>query len=159
MDKKFSDENIKILEEHIKRYPTKQAVLLKALWLAQDQFGWISQDVMAYVGDYLGIAYEHVYGVAHFYTMFEKRPAGKHHVQVCTNVSCMLRGGYDVLGYISKKLNINPGETTPDNKFSLSQVECLGSCGTAPMMQVNNDYHEDLTTEKIDSILKSLSDS
>jgi len=158
MDIKFSDENLKILEEHIKRYPAKQAVLLKALWLAQEQFGWISQEVMVYVGDYLGIAYEHVYGVTHFYTMFEKKPAGKHHVQVCTNVSCMLRGGYDVLDYISKKLNINPGETTRDNKFTLSQVECLGSCGTAPMMQINNDYHEDLTMEKIDNILKTLSD-
>lgn len=157
MDIKFTDENIKILEEHIKRYPSKQAVLLKALWLAQEQFGWISGDIMVYIGDYLGIAYEHVYGVAHFYTMFNKKPLGENHIQVCTNVSCMLRGGYDVLDYISKKLNIQPGETTTDAKFTLTQVECLGSCGTAPMMQINNEYHEDLTKEKIDNIINTFS--
>jgi NADH-quinone oxidoreductase subunit E len=157
MDIKFTDENIKILEENIKRYPSKQAALLKALWLAQEQFGWISRDIMVYIGDYLGVAYEHVYGVANFYTMFNKKPTGKNHVQVCTNVSCMLRGGYDVLDYISKKLNIKAGGTTPDSMFSLSEVECLGSCGTAPMIQVNNDYYENLTKEKIDNILEGFS--
>ncbi len=154
---KFTDENIEKLENDFKHYPTKQAVLLNALWLAQEQFGWISKEVMEYIGDYLEIPHEHVYGVVQFYTMFNKKPTGKNHLQVCTNVSCMIRGGYNAMDYISKKLNIKPGETTPDGKFSLTEVECLGSCGTAPMMQVNNFFEENLTNEKIDKIISELS--
>ena len=157
MDIKFSVENVKKLEEDFKHYPTKQAVLLNALWLAQEQFGWISKEVMEYVGDFLDIPYEHVLGVVQFYTMFNKKQIGKYHLQVCTNVSCMLRGGYDTMDYISKKLDLKPGETTPDGKFSLTEVECLGSCGTAPMMQVNNTFEEKLTHEKIDIIISELS--
>lgn len=157
MDFKFSEENKKKLNDYINRYPFKQAALLPALWLAQEQFGWISNDIMRYVGDYLEIPYEQVYGVVQFYTMYNKRPIGKNHIQVCTNISCMLRGGYDVLDYISKKLDIKPGKTTSDNKFTLSEVECLGSCGTAPMMQVNDHYEENLNHERIDKIISELS--
>ena len=89
--------------------------------------------------------------------MYNRKPVGKHHLQVCTNVSCMLRGSYDVLDYISSKLNIKPGETTGDNKFTLSEAECLGSCGTAPMMQVNDYYEENLSKERIDKIISELS--
>ena len=157
MEIKFNQENIQKLEEIIKRYPKKQAAILHALWMIQEQYGWISTDSMKYVGDFLEMPYEQVYGVAQFYTMFNKKPVGKYHVQVCTNVSCMLRGSYNVLDFISDKLNISPGETTKDNKFTLSEAECLGSCGTAPMMQVNNYYEENLTNEKIEKILSELS--
>ena len=91
--------------------------------------------------------------------MYNKKPVGKYHLQVCTNVSCMLCGGYDVVDYISNKLDIGLGETTPDGKFTLIEAECLGSCGTAPMMQINDYYEENLSKDKIDSILEKLSKS
>jgi NADH-quinone oxidoreductase E subunit len=156
MDIKFSPENKKRLEQIRKRYPTSQAALLPALWIAQEQFGWISPDVMKYVGEQLSVPYETVLGVVEFYTMFNGRPVGKYHLQVCTNVSCMLCGGYDVYDYISQKLGIKNNETTSDGLFTLTEVECLGSCGTAPMMQVNNYYEENLTRDNIDSLINKL---
>ncbi|HEY3252117.1 MAG TPA: NAD(P)H-dependent oxidoreductase subunit E [Ignavibacteria bacterium] len=157
MEIKFTPENQKKLDAIRKHYPTPQAALMPALWLAQEQFGWISEDVMKYVGEVLNIPYETVLGVAEFYTMYNKKPVGKYHLQVCTNVSCMLCGGYDIFDYISERLGIKKNETTPDGKFTLSEAECLGSCGTAPMMQVNNYYEENLTKENIDYLLKKLS--
>jgi NADH-quinone oxidoreductase E subunit len=159
MEIKFTEQNLRKLEEIKSHYPTKDAALMPALWIAQEQFGWISIDVMKYIGDLLNIPYEHIYGVVKFYTMYNKSPVGKYHIQVCTNISCMLRGSYDILDYISKKLNIKTGETTEDKLFTLSEVECLGSCGTAPMMQVNNYYKEDLTKELIDKIIADLKNS
>lgn len=159
MEIKFTEENVKKLGEIRSRYPDSHSALLPALWMAQEQFGWISLEVMEYVGGLLNIPLEHVLGVVKFYTMFNSKPVGKYHLQVCTNVSCMLRGAYDVLEYISEKLKIQPGETSPDGKFTISEVECLGSCGTAPMMQVNNYYEEELTNERIDSLLTDLSKS
>jgi NADH-quinone oxidoreductase E subunit len=108
------------------------------------------------VGEVLEMPFEKVLGVAEFYTMYNKKPVGKYHLQVCTNVSCMLCGGYDVVDYLSEKLKIRTGETTPDNMFTLSEAECLGSCGTAPMMQINDYYEEDLSKEKIDRVLYNL---
>lgn len=159
MEIKFTEENLRKLEEIKSHYPTNDAALMPALWIAQDQYGWISIDIMKYIGDLLKIPYEHVYGVVKFYTMYNKSPIGKYHIQVCTNISCMLRGSYDILDYISKKLNIKIGETTNDKLFTLSEVECLGSCGTAPMMQVNNYYKENLTKELIDKIIVDLKSS
>jgi NADH-quinone oxidoreductase E subunit len=159
MEIEFTKENLERLEKAKKKYPTNDAALMDALWIAQEQFGWISRDVMKYVGNLLNIPYEHVLGVAEFYTMYNKKPVGKYHLQVCTNISCMLCGGYDVLDYISEKLDIGLGETTEDGKFTLSEAECLGSCGTAPMMQVNNYYEENLDKDKIDTILEKLSKS
>jgi len=98
----------------------------------------------------------HVHGAVTFYTMFKQRPSGRYHVQVCTTLSCMLRGSDELLEHIEKKLGIRAGETTPDGKFSLVRVECLGSCGTAPMLQLNDDYHEDLTPEAVDRLLLGL---
>ncbi|RPI18791.1 MAG: NAD(P)H-dependent oxidoreductase subunit E [Ignavibacteriae bacterium] len=157
MEIKFTEENLKKLEDIKRKYPTAKAALMPALWLAQEQFGWLSADVMRYVGIILNIPYEHVYGVVYFYTMYNRKPVGKYHIQVCTNISCMLRGSYDVLDYIAQKLNIHAGETTGDNKFTLSEAECLGSCGTAPMMQVNDYYEENLSKERIDKIISELS--
>ena len=157
MEIKFTDENLKKLEEIKTHYPQSGAALMPALWLAQEQFGWISVDVMKYVGDLLNIPQEQIYGVVNFYTMYNKKPVGKHHLQVCTNISCMLRGAYDVLDYIANKLKIKPGETSKDELFTLSEAECLGSCGTAPMMQVNNFYEENLTKERVDEIIGKLS--
>lgn len=157
MDIKFTEENLKKLEDIKNHYPVPSAALLPALWLAQEQFGWISLDTMKYIGTLLDIPYEQVYGVVKFYTMINSAPKGKYHFEVCTNISCMLRGGYDILKYLSDKLNIKPGGTTEDGLFSLSEVECLGSCGTAPMMQLNEHYEENLTKEKLDKIISELS--
>lgn len=159
MEIKFTEENLKRLEVSKSHYPTTEAALMDALWIAQEQFGWLSVDVMKYVGKLLGVPYEHILGVVEFYTMYNNKPVGKYHLQVCTNISCMLCGGYDIMDYISDKLDIRAGETTPDGKFTLSEAECLGSCGTAPMLQLNNYYEENLTKEKIDNLLEKLSKS
>lgn len=156
MDIKFTAENKKRLDQIRKRYPTSQSALLPALWLAQEQFGWISEDVMKYIGETLDIPLETVLGVVEFYTMYNSKPVGKYHLQVCTNVSCMLCGGYDVFDYISNKLGIKNGETTEDGLFTLTEAECLGSCGTAPMMQVNNYYEENLNKDNIDILINKL---
>jgi len=130
------------------------AAVLPTLWLAQEQFGWISEDVMHYVADLLKVSYNHILGVVTFYTMYNKKPVGKYHIQVCANVSCMLRGSDNLVEHLERKLGVKVGETTPDKLFTLDEVECLGSCGTAPMMQVNDDYYENLTAEKIDKLLE-----
>ncbi len=150
----FTEENLRKVEELKKRYLKPQAALLQVLWIAQEQFGWISEEVMQYVADLLGLPFNQVLGVVTFYTMYNREPVGKYHVQVCANVSCMLLGSDNIVEHLEKKLGVKNGETTPDKMFTLSEVECLGSCGTAPMMQVNDDYYENLTSEKIDRLLE-----
>ncbi len=152
----FNDENLKKLEELKKRYPTNKALTLPALWLAQEQFGWISEDIMRYIADLINVPYNHVYSVASFYTMYNKKPVGKYHIQICTNISCQLMGSENIIQYLCKKLEINLGNTTSDGKFTLSEVECLGACGGAPAMQINDEYYEKLSPEKIDKILLNL---
>ena len=152
----LSEQNLKEIEELRSRYPTSRALTLPALWLAQEQFGWISIETMNEIARLLDLPPSHVYGVASFYTMFHKTPVGKYHLQVCTNVSCQLQRSESLTEHICRKLNIKPGETTQDKKFTLTEVECLGSCGTAPVMQVNNSYHENLTIEKLDALLTEL---
>jgi len=138
------------------RYTTKQAALLPALYLAQREFGYVSVEAMEYVAGLLDISPTRVYEVATFYTMYNKQPVGKYFIQVCTNICCALRGGMDLFAYLSKKLSIGEGQTTKDGRFTLVKVECLGACGNAPMMQVNDDYYEDLTPAKVDELLKSM---
>lgn len=152
----FNEEDLKKVEEIKSRYPQSQAALLPVLWMVQEKEGWISEDSMKYVGDLLNIPYEHIYGVITFYTMFNDKPRGKYHLQICTNVSCMLRGGYELFKYASEKLKIKNNETTEDGMFTIEEVECLGSCGTAPMMQVNNkEYYENLSVEKFEKIIEN----
>lgn len=150
----FSEENLKKLDELKKRYPTTKALTLPALWMAQEQFGWISPETMTYVAGILSVPVSHVYGVVTFYTMFNTRPVGKYHLQVCKNVSCQLRGSESITRHICKRLGIGIGETTADGKFTVTEVECLGSCGTAPMMQVNDTFVENLTPERIDKYIE-----
>lgn len=149
----FSERNLKTLEELKTRYPTTQALTLPALWMAQEQFGWISPETMKYIAGLVSVPLCHVHGVVTFYTMFNTKPVGNYHMQVCTNVSCQLRGGEKLLDHICEKLNVGLGGTTDDNKFTVNEVECLGSCGTAPMMQVNDDYYENLSVEEVDRLL------
>ena len=149
----FTEENLRKVEEIKKHYPTQMAAVLPVLWLAQEQFGWISEEVMHYVAELLNVPYNHILGVVTFYTMYNKKPVGKYHIQVCANVSCMLRGSDNLVEHLEKKLGIKVGETTADKMFTLDEVECLGSCGTAPMMQVNDDYYDDLSIESVDKLL------
>ncbi len=152
---RFSDQGMREFNEALTRYPAKQAAILPALHIAQREFGHISTDVIRYVAKLLDLSPARVHGVVTFYTMLNQKPVGRYHLQVCRNVSCSLLGAFHLIEYISGKLGIEPGGTTPDGKFTLSLVECLGSCGTAPVMQLNDDYVENLTEEKIDEILSS----
>jgi len=153
----FDENELKTVQYHISKYPKPMAAVMPVLWMIQNKYGWISTEAMKYVGDLLGLPHDHILGVATFYTMYFKRPMGKHHLQICTNVSCMLRGGYDIFDHVSGKLKIKNKEITDDKMFSIEEVECLGSCGTAPMLQVNNrEYYENLTTDSVDKLLEDL---
>jgi len=152
----FSDASLKKIEELKKRYPRPQPVVLAALWMWQEEHGWISPEGMAEVARLLGLPEHHVYGVVSFYTMFNSKPVGRHKIEVCTNVSCMLRNSDRIVKHIQDSLKVGVGETTPDGRFTLVEAECLGSCGTAPMMQVGDEYYENLDEAKVDAILSSL---
>lgn len=152
----LSASNLKKLEELKKRYPTSQALVLPVLWMVQEEHGYISEEMMKEVAKMLNVPYGHILGVVTFYTMFRTRPIGRHHIEVCTNVSCMLRGSDAILNHLRKRLGINVGETSSDMKWTLSEVECMGSCGTAPMLAIGEEYYENLTIEKVDTILDSL---
>ena len=138
------------------RYPTKEAVLLPALHLAQEVWGWISPDVVRMIGSLLDLSPATVFGVVSFYNMYNQKPVGKYHLQVCTNLSCMVTNAYDIYDHLCHKLAINPGETTSDGLYTVVEVECLGSCGTAPVVQVNNDYHENMDVTKMDALMTLL---
>ena len=140
-------------EELAVLYPHPRAALLPILWLVQEQEGWVPPEAWAEVAAIAGIAEAEVGEVVSFYTLFNRRSVGRRHIQVCVGVCCKLRGSDWLLAYLREKLGISPGETTVDGAFTLSTVECLGSCGTAPMMQVNDDYHENLDASKVDALL------
>ena len=156
MEFKFSTKNLKKIEEILTRYPSKKPAVMPVLYLAQEQNGWISGEVMEEVAKLLDMHPEEVLGVVTFYTMYHQKPMGKYHIQVCTNVSCMLHGAYDIYDKVKEKLGIDNMEVTKDQMFSLEEVECMGSCGTAPMIAVNEDYFENLDKEKALDIIKSL---
>jgi NADH-quinone oxidoreductase E subunit len=156
MEFKFTEENLERIEKAIKKYPTKRAAIMDVLYIAQEQNGFISYEVMKEISRILEVVEEDVLGVVTFYTMYHQRPIGKYHIQVCTNVSCMLRGAYDIFKEIKSNFQIEEGELTNDGKFSIEEVECMGSCGTAPMIAINEDYFENLTKEKTIDLLKLL---
>jgi NADH-quinone oxidoreductase E subunit len=155
MEFKFTEENLQKINSVLTKYPTKKAAVMPVLYIAQEQNGWISLEVMKEVASILEISQEDVLGVVTFYTMYHQKPMGKYHIQVCTNVSCMLRGAYPLYDKVREKLGINNGGVTEDHQFSLEEVECMGSCGTAPMIAVNEDFYENLTVEKAEEILES----
>lgn len=152
----FSEETRARFERMLTRYPNREAAILPTLHLAQREFGYLSDAAIRYVADLLGFTPAYIEGVTTFYTMFHRKPVGKYHLQICRNLSCSLMGAEHLIERVSRKIGVKPGETTADGRFTLTTVECLGSCGTAPVMQVNDDYHENLTEDSIDAILDGL---
>ncbi len=156
MDIVFTSEEFAEVERFKSLYPQPKAAIMPVLWMAQKKFGWLSEDVMRYVSSIMNLPYSHVLGVATFYTMYFKKPMGHRHVQVCTNVSCMLRGGEDIFNHISEKYGIGHNECAADGDISLEEVECMGACGGAPTIAINEDFYENITIEQIDAILAGL---
>lgn len=152
----LSEELSRQIRDLIDKYPKKRSALIPSLWLAQRETGHISPETMCDLAGIFDLSPNEVYEVTSFYTMFFRKPLGKYVIQVCTNISCMLCSAEKIVAHLTEKLGIKAGETTPDGKYTLLEVECLGSCGTSPVMQINEDYYEDLTPEKVDRILDSL---
>ncbi len=152
----FTQEKLDQIQQIIARYPEgrQKSALLPVLHLAQEEFGWLSVETMDFVASLLKLEPIEVYEVATFYSMYHLKPVGKFVFEVCQTGPCMLRGSDEIIDYIREKLNINPGETTPDGMFTLKTVECLGACGYAPMMQLGKFYKEHLTKEKVDRIIE-----
>jgi len=159
MSAKLSPETMAGIDVWVKKYPEeqRQSAVMFALKLAQDQNGgWLTTELIDSVADYLEMDSIAVYEVATFYSMYELKPVGKHKICVCTNISCMICGSGNIVNHLEEKLGIKMGQTTSDNKITLKEVECLGACTGAPMLQIGEHYHENLTPEKIDQILDSL---
>lgn len=152
----FTTEELARVEELRSHYPTPLAAVMGVLHMVQNKYGVITHERIEEVAALLGVPAENVLGVVTFYEMYHQHPLGKFHLQVCTNVSCMLRGSDAVMDTIRRRLDIQPGETTADGRFTLREVECLGSCGTAPMMSVNHTYRENLTPERVNAIIDEL---
>ena len=141
------------------KYPDSAAALLPVLWLCQEQWGWISPGIMQAIGDRLGLSPSYVEGVASFYTMYQREPPGRFLLQVCTTLSCQLCGTSSLVDHLTDTLDIDFGETTADGQFTIVEVQCLGACGEAPVIQVNDDYYTGLTPEKLDGLLARLAAS
>lgn len=150
----FSAENERWFQKMLPQYPDREAALIPTLHRALNQFGALSEDVIHFVADKLELPISKVLAVISFYTMLKREPQGKYNVQVCRTLSCALMGAEELIAHLEKKLGIHLGETTPDGRFTLSTAECLASCGTAPVLQINvEELDENLTIEKVDSIL------
>ena len=152
----LTEESIREIKEKAAKYPRKKSAILPALTVAYRQLGYVDEAIYRDISKVIGVPYVEIAEAATFYTMFPKQPRGKYLIQVCHNISCALLGADSLIGYLEEKLGIKKGETTGDNLFTLISVECLGSCSTAPMMQINHDFHENLTREKVDHILEDL---
>jgi len=149
-------ESVARIKDAAARYPILKSAILPALTIAYRQIGHLNEDIYDEISEVLNIPAGEIAEAASFYTMFPKQPVGKYLIQVCHNISCALLGAESLIGYLEHKLGVQVGETTPDNLFTIVRVECLGSCATAPMMQINQDYYENLTKKKVDRILEQL---
>ena len=145
----------RFFDEKMKNYPIRRSFLVPMLLYTQDELGYLSDDAIGYIAEKVGLSELEVRNVVSYYSMLTTKPRGKFNVQVCTNISCMLRGAEEVYAHCQKKLGIGHKGTTPDGLFSLEEVECIGACSWAPAMQVNYDYHEKLKPETVDKILES----
>ncbi len=152
----LSETTQKKIAELRDRYPEKKTAILPAMHVVLNEVGYYNQDILKEIAGLLQLSEMEVSETVSFYTYFPREGVGKYHIQVCTNLSCSLLGAEQLVDYLENKLKIKVGETTPDGLFTLSTVECLGSCGTAPVMQVNQTYYENLTKAKVDQILEDL---
>lgn len=140
----------------LSHYPKKRSAVLPVLWIAQREFGWISPAALRLVARIVELPEPEVFGIATFYTMFNMKPIGRHHLQVCMTLSCSLMGADRLFEHLEKKLGIGHGETTADGRFTLRRVECLAACGGGPCLQANFDYHENLDEKRVDALLEKL---
>lgn len=152
----FDDELRSRIDGILGRYPTRQAALLPVLWLCQERWGWISTGMVRAIAELLGLAPAYIEGVITFYTMYQRQPPGRYLLQVCSTLSCQLCGTSGLVDHLRSRLGIGFGETTADGRFTLLDVQCLGACGQAPVIQVNDDYYTDLTVESLDALLDGL---
>ena len=154
----FAPEVVAEMESHLTKYPPdrKRSALIPLLFVVQRERGYVDNGGVNFLAKFLDLEVTDIWETATFYSMFNFKPIGKYHIQMCKTLSCRIMGEPEITEHICEKLGIHVGETTPDGMFTVSRVECLGSCGTAPMMQIGFDYHENLTNEKVDKILDSL---
>lgn len=150
----YTPENELKFQEYVTRYPKIDSCMLPALWLVQEQEGWVSPEAMVYVADKLGKTPIQVYEVATFYTMFNLKPIGTYHIELCKTLSCRLCGSQKIKDHIKQTIGIEAGQTSEDGLFHLSEVECMGACGGAPMFALNGEYHEKLTIQRVDELIK-----
>ncbi|MCD6048006.1 MAG: nuoE [Gammaproteobacteria bacterium] len=154
-----SPETLSQIDHWITKYPTtqKQSAVLPVMMLVQDEHhGWLTNELIEAVADYLGMSHIAAYEVVSFYTMFESQPIGKHKISVCTNISCQLNGAEKIVDHLEKRCGTKLGETSADGKFTLREVECMGACIRAPMLEYNKQYYESLTPEKVDELLETM---
>jgi NADH-quinone oxidoreductase subunit E len=151
---KLSDQFEQRFSEMLTHYPTKRSALVPTLLYAQDELGYLTDEIIGELAQRLDLTELEVRNVISYYSMLTTKPRGKYNVQVCTNIACMLKGGEEILGHCKKKLGIGHKGTTEDGLFSLEEVECIGACSWAPAVQVNYDFHENLTPEKMDQVLE-----
>lgn len=154
-DVSFSEKAMAEFKSILSRYDSKRSALLPVLHLAQDEFGWLSPDVVDYVARLMELSPPEVLEVISFYTMFHKKPVGKHHLVFCATLSCWMSGSHQLMKSACSRLGIREGETTPDGQFTVSRMECLGSCGSAPVVMVNETYYENMTPEKLNRLMTS----
>jgi NADH-quinone oxidoreductase subunit E len=152
----LSDAACQKIQALMGQYPRKRSALIPSLQLAQKEAGYLSSEIMHEIARLFDLSPNEVNEVVSFYTMFYKKPMGKYVIQVCTNISCLLCNAEEIVAHLIQRLGIKIGETSADQKYTLLEVECLGSCGTSPVIQINEDYYEDLTIEKLDRVLDGL---
>jgi len=144
------------IRDLLSKYPQKKSAVMPALYLAQEELGWLTDDAYRWVSERLQLPIAHVIGVATFYTMYYKKPVGRYHVQVCRTLSCMICGARELSAHLKKRLGVKAHEITANGMWSYEEVECLGSCGTAPMVQINDRFFENLTAEKLDALINEI---
>lgn len=152
----FDAERDAMFERLVVRYPTRESMILPSLWLVQEQEGWVCQEAIAYIADRIGTFASKVYEAATFYTMYHLHPMGKNHICICRTLSCWLRGKQEIVDYLRTEIGIAPGQISEDGRYSLEEVECLGHCGTAPVVQVNGEFYENMDVDKLKSLLATL---
>jgi NADH-quinone oxidoreductase subunit E len=154
---KLSDKGLEEVKKELNRYEARESAIIPSLYIAQkENNGFITPEVIKYLSNVMDLPESRINEVFKFYTMFNQKPVGKFHVQVCTNISCALEGGREMASHICHELGVQYDQMTTDGRFTVSRVECLGSCGTAPMMQVNDTYYENLTPETAMNLLRGM---